>query len=120
MRVACIHRDLSRAVVLYSAGASRSTKQLPGPRDRGRRRWGVDESEIGHDEITYVEEGRIVEKNLPARASFFLKRLGERRTYLRFHAKWLSDPGPPREMTAAVLADYKLGLETIKTLCEKP
>jgi hypothetical protein len=39
---------------------------------------------------------------------------------LRFHAKWLSDPGPPREMTNAVLADYKLGLETIKTLCEKP
>jgi len=46
-------------------------------------------------EITYVEEGRIVEKNLPARASFFLKRLGERKTYL-------------------------VGLETIKTLCEKP
>jgi hypothetical protein len=75
---------------------------------------------IGDDEITYVEEGRIVEKNLPARASFFLKCLGERKTYLRFHAKWLSDPGPPREMTAAVLADYKLGLETIKSLCEKP
>jgi len=36
-----------------------------------------------------------VEKNLPARASFFLKRLGERKTYL-------------------------VGLETIKTLCEKP
>jgi hypothetical protein len=57
---------------------------------------------------------------LPARAAFFLKRLGERLTYLRCLATWLSDPGPPREMTNAVLADYKLGLETIKTLCEKP
>ena len=81
--------------------------------------WVAVKSDIGDDEITYVEEGRILEKNLPARASFYLKRLGERRTYLRFHAKWLSDPGPPREMTNAVLADYKLGLETIKTLCEK-
>jgi hypothetical protein len=27
------------------------------------------------------------------------------------HAKWLSNPGPPREMTNAVLADYKQGLE---------
>src|SRR5882672_5322793 len=82
--------------------------------------WVAVKSDIGDDEITYIEEGRIVEKNLPARASFLLKRLGERKTYLRFHAKWLSDPGPPREMTAAVLADYKLGLETIKMLCEKP
>jgi hypothetical protein len=81
--------------------------------------WVAVKSDIGDDEITYVEEGRIVEKNLPARASFFLKRLGERKTYLRFHAKWLSDPGPPREMTNAVLADYKLGLETIKMMCEK-
>jgi len=82
--------------------------------------WVAVKSDIGDDEITYIEEGRIVEKDLPARASFFLKRLGERRTYLRFHAKWLSDPGPPREMTKAVLADYKQGLETIKMLCEKP
>jgi len=81
--------------------------------------WVAVKSDVGDDEITYVEEGRILEKDLPARASFYLKRLGEGRTYLRFHAKWLSDPGPPREMTNAVLADYKLGLETIKTLCEK-
>ena len=81
--------------------------------------WETVKSEIGDDEILYVEEGRIVEKDLPARASFILKRLGARRTYLRFHAKWLSDPEPPREMTNAVLADYKRGLETIKTLCEK-
>jgi len=82
--------------------------------------WVAVKSDIGDDEITYIEEGRIVEKDLPARASFFLKRLGERRTFLRFYAKWLSSPGPPREMTNAVLADYKLGLETLKMLCEKP
>ena len=65
-------------------------------------------------------EGRIVEKDLPARASFILKSLGARRTSLQFHAKWLRSPEPPREMTNAILADYKLGLETIKMLCEKP
>jgi hypothetical protein len=80
--------------------------------------WVSVKSEIGDDEITYVEEGRIVEKDLPARASFVLKRLGERRTSLRFHAKWLSSPGPPPEMTKAVLADYTRGLENIKALCE--
>jgi hypothetical protein len=82
--------------------------------------WVAVKSDIGDDEITYVEEGKIVEKNLPARASFFLKRLGERKTYLRFHAKWLANPGPPKEMTAAVLADYKQGLEKIQALCENP
>ena len=82
--------------------------------------WVAVKSDIGDDEITYIEEGRIVEKDLPARASFILKRLGERRTSLQFHAKWLSSPEPPREMTNAVLADYKQGLETIKMLCEKP
>ncbi len=82
--------------------------------------WIAVKSDIGDEEITYVEEGRIVEKDLRARASFILKRLGERRTFLQFHAKWLSSPGPPREMTDAVLADYKRGLETIKMLCEKP
>ena len=81
--------------------------------------WVAVKSDIGDDEITYSEEGRIVEKDLPARASFILKRLGERRTFLQFHAKWLG-PEPPREMTNAVLADYKQGLETIKMLCEKP
>jgi hypothetical protein len=81
--------------------------------------WVAVKSDIGDDEITYVEEGRIVEKDLPARASFVLKRLGERKTSLEFHAKWLSSPGPPREMTNAVLADYRQGLETIKMLCEK-
>ena len=81
--------------------------------------WVAVKSDIGDDEITYVEEGRILEKDLPARASFILQRLGERRTFLQFHAKWLSSPQPPREMTNAVLADYKQGLETIKMLCEK-
>ena len=81
--------------------------------------WETVKSEIGDDEILYVEEGRIVEKDLPARASFILKRLGERRTSLQFHAKWLSSPGPPREMTNAVLTDYTRGLENIKMLCEK-
>ena len=80
--------------------------------------WRSVKSEIGDDEITYVEDGRIIDKDLPARASFVLKRLGERKTSLQFSAKWLSDPEPPREMTNAVLADYKLGLEAIKTLCE--
>ena len=82
--------------------------------------WITVKSDIGDDEITYVEEGRIVEKDLPARASFTLKRLGTRRTALRFHAKWLSSPEPPREMTNAILADYKRGLETLKMLCENP
>jgi uncharacterized protein DUF2652 len=80
--------------------------------------WQTVKSEIGDDEILYVEEGRIVEKDLPARASFILKRLAERRTLLRFHAKWLSSPEPPREMTNAILADYTRGLENIKSLCE--
>jgi hypothetical protein len=82
--------------------------------------WVAVKSDIGDEEITYIEEGRIVEKDLPARASFILKRLGERRTSLQFLAKWLGKAEPPREMTNAVLADYKRGLETIKMLCEKP
>jgi hypothetical protein len=81
--------------------------------------WVAVKSDIGDDRITYIEEGRIVERDLPARASFVLTRLGERRTSLQFHAKWLGAE-PPREMTNAVLADYKRGLETIKMLCEKP
>ncbi|MFL6581581.1 MAG: DUF2652 domain-containing protein [Burkholderiales bacterium] len=80
--------------------------------------WETVKSEITDDEILYVEEGRIVEKDLPARASFILKRLGERKTFLRFHAKWLSSPEPPREMTNAILADYTRGLEAIKSMCE--
>ena len=66
----------------------------------------------------YVEEGKILEKDLQARASFVMKRLGERRTFLSFHAKWLSSPEPPQEMTSAILADYTRGLEAIKSLCE--
>jgi len=81
--------------------------------------WVSVKSDIGDDEITYVEDGRIVEKDLPARASFILKRLGERRTSLQFRMKWLCSPEPPREMSNAILADLKQGLETIKMLCEK-
>jgi len=33
--------------------------------------------------------------------------------------KWLCSPEPPREMSNAILADLKQGLETIKMLCEK-
>ena len=80
--------------------------------------WVAVKSDIGDDEITYVEDGRIMEKDLPARVSFILKRLGERKTSVQFLAKWLSRPEPPREMTNAILADYKRGLETMKTLCE--
>jgi len=80
--------------------------------------WETVKSEIGEDEILYVEEGKILEKDLRARASFVMKRLGERRTFLSFHAKWLSSPEPPREMTSAILADYTRGLEAIKSLCE--
>ena len=80
--------------------------------------WETVKSEVGEDEILYVEEGKILEKDLQARASFVMKRLGERRTFLRFHAKWLSSPEPPQEMTRAILADYTLGLESIKSLCE--
>ena len=80
--------------------------------------WKTVKSEIGADEILYVEEGRILEKDLPARASFVLQRRGERKTFLRFHAKWLASPEPPREMTNAILADYTRGLEAIKAMCE--
>jgi len=80
--------------------------------------WETVKSEIGDDEIVYVEEGRIVEKDLRARASFVLQRRGDRKTFLRFHAKWLSSPEPPREMTNAILADYTRGLESIKAICE--
>ena len=80
--------------------------------------WVSVKSDIGADAITYVEEGRIVEKNLPARASFILKRLGERSTFLEFRPQWLCRPEPPRELTNAVLADYTRGLETMKMLCE--
>jgi len=51
-------------------------------------------------------------------ASFVLKRLGPRKTDVRFLAKRLSSPEPPREMTNAILADYTRGLETMKMLCE--
>ncbi len=80
--------------------------------------WQTVKSEIGEDEILYVEEGRIVEKDLPARASFVIKRLAERRTLLQFHAKWLSSSEPPPAMTSAILADYSRGLEAIKSICE--
>ena len=80
--------------------------------------WDTVKSEIGEDEIVYVEEGKILEKDLRARASFVMKRLGERRTFLSFHAKWLSSPEPPREITRAILADYTRGLEAIKSLSE--
>jgi len=80
--------------------------------------WETVKSEITDDEILYVEEGKILEKDLRARASFVMKRLGERRTFLQFHAKWLSSPEPPPEMTGAILADYTRGLEAIKSLCE--
>ena len=80
--------------------------------------WETVKSEIGENEILYVEEGKILERDLTARASFAISRSGERRTFLRFHAKWLSTPEPPPEMTSAILADYKRGLETIKSLCE--
>ncbi len=82
--------------------------------------WVAVKSDIGDDAITYVEEGRIVEKDLPARSSFILKRLGERKTSLRFRMKWLCSPEPPRAMSDAILADLKRGLENIKMLSEKP
>lgn len=82
--------------------------------------WVAVKSDIGDDEITYVEEGRIVEKDLPIRASYTLKRLGERRTCLQFRMKWLCSPEAPREVTDMILADLKQSLETIRMLCEKP
>lgn len=82
--------------------------------------WVAVKSDIGKDAITYVEEGRIVEKDLAVRASFILKRLGEKRTSLQFRLKWLSSPEAPREVTDMILTDLKLSLETIKMLCEKP
>jgi hypothetical protein len=82
--------------------------------------WVAVKSDIGDDEITYVEEGRIAEKDLPVRASFILKRLGERRTSLQFRMKWLCSPEAPQEVTDMILVDLKQSLETIKVLCEKP
>ena len=80
--------------------------------------WETVKSEIGEDKILYVEEGKILEKDLHARASFVMKSLGERKTFLSFHAKWLSVPEPPQEMTSAILADYTRGLEAVKSMCE--
>jgi hypothetical protein len=80
--------------------------------------WETVKSELGKDEILYVEEGKILERDLAARASFVMTRIGARRTFLRFHAKWLSVPEPPPEMTSAILADYRRGLDSIKSLCE--
>jgi hypothetical protein len=82
--------------------------------------WAAVKSDIGDDEITYVEEGRILEKDLPVRASFILKRLGERTTFLQFRIKWMCIPEAPRDMTDAILVDFRQSLETIKMLCEKP
>ena len=80
--------------------------------------WQTVKSEIGEDDILYVEDGRILEKDLPARASFVIKRLAARKTLLQFHAKWLSTSDPPREMTSAILVGYSRGLEAIKSMCE--
>lgn len=80
--------------------------------------WQTVKSDISDDEIVYVEDGRIIEKDLPARTSFVIKRLGERKSHVRFFAKWL-DQVPPREMTNAILADYTRGLEAIKAMCEQ-
>ena len=33
-----------------------------------------------------------------------------------FHAKWLSSPEPPQEMTSAILADHTRGLDAVKSL----
>jgi hypothetical protein len=81
--------------------------------------WVAIKSDIGNDAITYVEEGRIVEKDLPVRASYILKRLGEQRTSLEFRLKWLCSPDAPPEVTDMILADLKQSLATIKMLCEK-
>jgi hypothetical protein len=80
--------------------------------------WAAVKSDIRDDEITYVEEGRILEKNLPVRASFTLKRRGERTTSLQFRLKWMSTPEAPQEMTDMILVDFRQSLETIKLLCE--
>ncbi len=80
--------------------------------------WVTVTSDIGVDAITYVEDGRVVEKDLPLRASYILKRLGQARTYLQFRLKWLCSPEAPREVTDQILADLGQSLATIKVLCE--
>jgi hypothetical protein len=82
--------------------------------------WVTVKSDIGDDAITYVEDGRIIEKDLPLRGSYVLKRLGQARTFLQLRLKWLCSPEAPREVTESILADLKLSLEAIKMLCEKP
>lgn len=82
--------------------------------------WETVRSDIGDDAITYVEDGKVIEKDLSLRASYVLKRLGQARTLLQFRLKWLCSPEAPREVTDSILADLKQSLETIKMLCEKP
>jgi hypothetical protein len=82
--------------------------------------WVAVRSDIGDDEITYVEEGRILEKDLPVRASLILRRHGSRAVTLQFRMKWMCLPEPPREVTDMILADFRQSLETIKSICEQP
>jgi hypothetical protein len=81
--------------------------------------WTPVKSDIGKNAITYIEEGRVLETGVPLRTSFVLKRLGERKTSLQFHPKWLCSPEPPREVTESILTDFRQSLATIKTLCEE-
>lgn len=80
--------------------------------------WTTVKSEVMEDSITYVEEGRIVELGLAARASYVLRRLAPAKTSLRFHLKWLGESPAPAEVTAQVMADLKLSLEAVKAICE--
>ena len=57
---------------------------------------------------------------MPLQGSFILKRLGERKTSVDFHPKWLCSPEPPREVIDGMLADMKASLETVKMICENP
>lgn len=80
--------------------------------------WTTVKSDVTDDAIAYVEEGRIVEADLPARASYLFRRLAAARTSLTFNLKWLGSAGAPAEVTAQVMSDLKVSLETIKAICE--
>jgi hypothetical protein len=81
--------------------------------------WTAVKSDLGRSAITYVEQGKVLESGMPLQGSFIFKRLGERKTSVHFHPKWLCSPEPPREVTAGMLADMKSSLETAKMICEE-
>jgi hypothetical protein len=80
--------------------------------------WASVKAEIADDRILYVEDGLIVDKGWPARASWTFERTAQGKTLMTFRAKWLCDPEPPPEVMDMILADFRVSLETVKEICE--